>query len=823
MARSTRWTLALLPLASLGGCPEPTPSPDASVGDAPADAPADGGADAGPAMPAALARYCGERDWLSTLEPARVGTPEGRRRLGFTTGPGGGAAWEAGTVESTRVWPTHPFLVRTIRLALQGSGRVRVRLVCSYGRSYPASHLPESRGDDVDVVPPVELDLVDASADVLTEIDVSAAGAVLEPTIPYHVVYEHLGERDPSLEVVETPTGIDAESFLLYPSGSDYLPAGTSYRDAFAIGGDYRVELVGEHACAWSESERWTTASSFGPVGGRVHVADLDGDGHDDFVASGGTRPVAFRGDGDGRFVEVAPSPFPESEGAGLPYFADLDGDGDLDAIVTEYTSADADGDLHLIDGDDCDDTSATVPGGGEIAGNGIDDDCDGVADDGTSTADADMDGVTIAGGDCDDTVATTYPGAPELHNSRDDDCDRRADEPFVHHVLLQDASGAFVRQSGAGLEIHGATAAGALADFDRDGHLDFFVGHWLHHYPDPVTQPSLLFRGRGDGTFEDVTAAAGLAVATPRPVYGVTWTDWDGDARQDLLVSTYQLQDDFLWRNLGDGTFVDAAPTVGVAHDEARMPGGAYPGGHGYGAEFGDLDGDGDLDLFQSNLAHPRTMPWSDPSRVLLNQGAPSYRFEDHTAASGYVYNEGDANVHLGDLDADGDLDLVVTSHYGLHQRVYRNEGGATFVDRTYEMGVFGRAESAIWFDADEDGDLDLLTADRGVPHLFVSRLGDAGGPRWVELLLHGSAGAVEAIGARITIRAGARTLVREVRTTGALANRQASRWVHVGLGDAASIDEVSVRWPDGTMEAFTGVAAGARWQLDRGTGRAR
>jgi hypothetical protein len=300
-----------------------------------------------------------------------------------------------------------------------------------------------------------------------------------------------------------------------------------------------------------------------------------------------------------------------------------------------------------------------------------------------------------------------------------------------------------------------------------------------------------------------------------------VTWNDWNDDGHEDLLVSTYQLQDDWLWSNRGDGTFVDVASAVGVDHDASPTIDIRYPGGHSYGAELGDLDGDGDLDAFLCNLAHPRTMPWSDRSRVLYSSGAPDYVFEDRTELSGVAYNEGDANVHMGDYDLDGDLDLVVTSHYGLHLRVYRNDPGSRLVDVTYLLGVSGRAESAIWVDLDEDGDLDLVTADRGVPRVFTSQLGD-GSRHWVELLLEGAGGNPEAIGARVTVTSSGRTLVREVRTTGALANRQASRWAHVGLGTETAIDSVSVRWPDGTVEAFTGVAADGRWHLAEGAGAA-
>jgi len=90
------------------------------------------------------------------------------------------------------------------------------------------------------------------------------------------------------------------------------------------------------------------------------------------------------------------------------------------------------------------------------------------------------------------------------------------------------------------------------------------------------------------------------------------------------------------------------------------------------------------------------------------------------------------------------------------------------------------------------------------------------------VELLLEDVGGDPEAIGARVTLRSAGRTFVREVRTTGALANREASRWVHIGLGAADAINSVSVRWRDGTVESFSGVTADGRFRVHRGLGAA-
>jgi hypothetical protein len=303
-----------------------------------------------------------------------------------------------------------------------------------------------------------------------------------------------------------------------------------------------------------------------------------------------------------------------------------------------------------------------------------------------------------------------------------------------------------------------------------------------------------------------------------------VSWNDFDDDGHPDVFVSNYQLSDNQLWHNQGAGTFVDVASAAHVDHDDEPSGLAQYPGGHSYGASFGDLDLDGDFDIFVPNLAHPRTMPWSDTSQVLMNGGAPDYVFEDRADALGILYNEGDVNSALADFDNDMDLDLFVGSAYPTHYSVfYRNDGAAGFTDVTYETGTASHLSGSLAFsDVDEDGDLDLLTSQAfGPPYvrLFLNRVGQDRGSVFLEL--RGATTNRDAVGARVTLQAGGVKQLREV-SAGTALGLQHTHLVHFGLGDATTIDQVTVRWVGGATETFDGVAVNGRYLLVEGTGQA-
>jgi enediyne biosynthesis protein E4 len=793
--------LILASLLLVTACSDDDAPIDAAPIDAQPDALPDAGIDAGPTPGPAFAELCGDQVWNQALSPALVSELSGAYLGHYPDLP-------AGTLEMAKVIPPHPFLVQAIRVAFDGgTGVVRIRLMATLGHSYPAGW-PDLTTGTGDLVAPIEVELTEAPDETAPiDFDVSAAGVFLLPTEHYLIVYEHVGST-PTLAVEELAAGVTSNGLMIVPGEST----------PYGVDGNFRMQLVGQIFCPWSEVERSfgeATDAAFATVASqRAAFTDLDGDGHDDLILNNGA-PQAYLGNGAGAFAAPAWDPFPGTAGAGMLVFADLDDDGDEDAFAATYIQPDSDGDDVWRAGGDCDDNDAAVhPGAAEVAGNGIDDNCDGVVDDGASTADGDTDGESIAAGDCNDTRADVHHGAPELLDGRDNDCDGAVDEDFSHHILTNDGAGVFGAAPAAGVEVQSPGAAAAFGDGDGDGDLDLYVGNWLVHYPDPASVPDLYFAGAGDGTFVDATTAAGMVVATPEPAYGVLWTDVNDDGHQDVWVGNYGYGMNYLWQGAGDGTFTEVGAALGLAADSV----GAY-GGNTFGGDFGDIDNDGDLDHIAANIAHPRYYPWSDQTQLLVNEGTV---FSDQRDALGVHWDEGDVNAAFGDYDNDGDLDLVIASLYpGHYSRFYRNDG-AVFTDVTYQTGTAVEdAVSPVWSDVDEDGDLDLVIADRTGPtyvHLFINRVGHA--RAWIELVLEGTTSNRDAIGARVTVSAGGVTQIREVKGGGGHSNTQSTRVVHVGLGDATAIDGATVRWVGGSTETITGLSPGHRYRVVEGSG---
>jgi hypothetical protein len=537
--------------------------------------------------------------------------------------------------------------------------------------------------------------------------------------------------------------------------------------------------------------------------------------------------PIVYFGDGDGGFVEADFDPFVDVPRTGMAVFADVDNDGDVDAFASVYVGADNDGDGVSKDEGDCDDADAAVhPAAQEFDGNGLDDDCDGTVDDGASEADEDGDGHAVADGDCNDVQEDVFPGAEELLDGRDNDCDGAVDETFVNRILLNDGTGDLVAVDGAGVETLDPSTAAGFGDADGDGLLDLYWGNWLRHYPnDPAVQDEFVM-GLGAGLFEPMLTEAGMELLSPKSVYGVMWNDWNDDGAQDVFVGNYHLYANQLWANDGAGGFSNVAGEVGAAADDIDAPPPwnlTYTGGHTYGGDFGDVDNDGDWDFYMCNLAHPRVQPWSDPSMFLINEGAPDYLFSNLPADYGFIYDEGDVNAAFADYDHDMDVDLVVASLYtGHYSRMYRNDGDAGFVDVSWETGTaIHDSVSAVWSDVDEDGDLDLVIADRSAApnvHLFINRVGQDRGS--IQLVLEGTTSNRDAIGAKVTLTAGGVTQMREVRGGTGHSNTQSTRVVHFGLADVETIDEVTVRWVGGGTETIGGLAPNGRYRVIEGTG---
>jgi hypothetical protein len=787
-----------------------------------------GGGGTEPSPGAQFERWCGAADWKASAQDATLG-----KLYGQVLGALAPETTEPGVMEGQKFIPDHPFHVTRLRAAFGGTGgKVRLRLQRTFGRTFPWPW-PDTADVTQDLMPPVEIDVPDPDPETWVEVDVSAAGIFLEPSQHYILVYEHL-EATPALIIEGVPI---AERI----PERDYSRAGVffpSTEDGGGIAGtaeipsvNYRMELDGETFCAWPDEQRWFGAEQpafKSSPSSYLTIGDVDADGHDDVVTyEANVGAVAWLGDGNGGFAKADWDPFAAAPSATLVIFGDVDNDGDKDAFAATWVQVDADSDgVDVISEHDCNNAPGSGemvrPTAAEVMGNGKDDDCDGVADDGTDTTDADADGFSIAMGDCDDTQPASFPGNPEVLDALDNDCNQEVDESFVNRLLLNDGTGHFTAVPASGVEVIDPSTSGAFGDGNADGKLDLYWGNWLEVYPKDKAVQDRYFTGNGDGSFTDAAQASGVVLPKAYACFGVLWSDYDNDGDQDLMVNNYHLSPNQLWQNAGDGSFTDVGPALGVAYDDIPNPG-SYEGGHTFGGDMGDFDNDGDMDIYACNLAHPRFQPWSDISKMFVGTGAPSFGFEDQFAKLGFEYDEGDANAGFADYDNDGDLDLAIASLYESHHaRLYRNDGEIGFVDVTYEAGIAVRdAVSMTWSDVDEDGDLDLLFSDRGgdpYVHLFTNRAPAENG--WVELELEGTASARDAVGARVTVSSGPGSQMREVRDGGGHGGAQQTHWVHFGLGSASTIDKLTVRWLGGATEVFTGVTPKGRYRLVEGAG---
>jgi hypothetical protein len=399
--------------------------------------------------------------------------------------------------------------------------------------------------------------------------------------------------------------------------------------------------------------------------------------------------------------------------------------------------------------------------------------------------------------------------------------------------MLLNDGTGHFTQKPSPTIEVSEPASEIAIGDANGDGKLDVYWGDWLIHYPDSPAGPSHFVEGNGDGTFNDVMSQVGMVIPTNKPVYGVTFNDFNDDGLQDIYVGNYQLNDNLMWQNMGGNVFSNTAPTLHVDHDgiTAGNPDPTdYTGGHSYGSDFGDIDNDGDMDFWVSNLSHPRTQPWADPSQLYVNEG-PGINFVDHRHAYGVVYDEGDINGYFGDFDNDMDLDLVVGSLYtGHYDKLYRNDGDH-FTDVTYEANVaVHQGQNVAWADVNEDGALDLIVHGSDIPqvHVFLNR--NVTHNNWVEMRLQGTTSNRDAIGARVYVTAGGVTQMRDVKGTcgGGISAGLCSRVVHFGLAQNQTIDSVKVRWVVGAVangaptEDISGVTPNGIFTIKQGAGSA-
>ncbi|HMB69966.1 MAG TPA: CRTAC1 family protein, partial [bacterium] len=479
--------------------------------------------------------------------------------------------------------------------------------------------------------------------------------------------------------------------------------------------------------------------------------------------------------------------------------FLDHDGDGDLDVFLVQCDpEGDATSRLYRNDGGRFADVTGAT--GADVPGAGM----------GCAAADWDRDGDT------------------DLYVTR-----------VGHDVALRNEGDGTFRDvtAEAGLGTSGFSSSAAFLDHDGDGWLDLYVVRYVdvapggehcsnaagqRDYCNPTAHRAttdVLYRNRGDGTFEDVSGRAGIAGSAG---YGLALCchDFDGDGDVDVYVANDQ-SPAFLWVNAGDGTFREDALVAGCAYND---DGAAIAG---MGTATGDLDDDGDLDLLVTNIRE-------EPSLFLRNDGGS---FADHGWSWG---SPGWLRPHTGfglaflDQDLDGALDLFVAngsvvavpsplavgSGYRQPNQFLRRDASGRFVDAGAELTDAIRAPAVsrgvALGDWDDDGDPDLLVTRNGDrPQL----LRNDGTGHWLGVAAVESEGSAPAVNARVTLETAGTRQVRESIPQQSYLCSSDPR-VHFGLGRHARVDRIVVTWPDGATEAWGPRDADRYVRLVRGTG---
>jgi len=408
----------------------------------------------------------------------------------------------------------------------------------------------------------------------------------------------------------------------------------------------------------------------------------------------------------------------------------------------------------------------------------------------------------------------------------------------YGRNVLYRNRGGGFEDVTrAAGLE-QAADRWGSgctFVDVDRDGRLDLFVANYLRFdlasAPEPGSGPNctwkgvpvncgpkglptdtnLLFHNEGSGRFSDVSQRSGIAAVTGRYSMTALAADLTGDGWPDIYVASDSTAA-ILYRNNRDGTFTDVAMESGAAFSEQGSP------QAGMGLAAGDFNRDGLLDLAKTHFA-------DDVPALYRNLGKGL--FEDDAIAAGL----GVQNRHvqwgagLEDFDNDGLADLmVVTGHvYPEIERVleqyphrgprllFRNRNGSTFEDVGAASGpgiaALHSSRGAAFGDVDNDGDVDALVMNMNEPPSLLRNDSRAAG-NWVRVQLQGTASNRAAIGATVIVTAAGRKQARVVASQSSYYSHS-DRRLHFGLGDARQVDEIEVRWPNGTVQRLAGVAA--------------
>jgi hypothetical protein len=411
-------------------------------------------------------------------------------------------------------------------------------------------------------------------------------------------------------------------------------------------------------------------------------------------------------------------------------------------------------------------------------------------------------------------------------------------------NFLFHNLGGRFEEVSAkAGVRDNGWGTSSAWLDYDRDGRLDLYVCRYVDWTPKndlfctldgktkayctPERYPgvsSRLYKNAGGGRFLDVTHQTGTG-HTNQKALGVAPWDFDGDGWVDLLVANDTAPNN-LFRNKGDGTFEDVAIPAGVAVDEAGRSRGAM------GAAWADTKNGRGTAVAIGNFSNElKSLYWTDSGEVFLDEsprsGVGPTSLLDLTF--GVLFFDADLDGRMDLLLANGHVEPTVQAvqqdvAYRQAPALYWNAGDARFSllgARSGDLSAPLVARGAAYADLEGDGDLDVVLVENGGPARVYLNPTDAPA-KSVRIRLEGAAASNrDAVGARVTASVGDRSLTQQV--SGGQSYLSASeKTLTFGLGDAAKIDRLEIRWPDGATQVLTDVPGGARLTIRQDVGAA-
>jgi hypothetical protein len=352
----------------------------------------------------------------------------------------------------------------------------------------------------------------------------------------------------------------------------------------------------------------------------------------------------------------------------------------------------------------------------------------------------------------------------------RRDYCGPSSFEPVPDRLLRNRGDGTFEDVTvSAGIDRAFGSGLGVItADFDRDGRVDIYVAN--------DGNANQLWMNRGEGTFENTALLAGAAYNSdgmPEAGMGVDAADFDLDADDDIFISHLDGEHNTLYLNDGRAIFADRTAQYGLDAMSRPLT--------GFGTAWCDFDADADLDIFVANgavrLVQDRAgeaNPFAQRNLLIRNLGPPAYHFDDITLGS---------------------------------------EGGAA-------MALVETSRGAAFGDIDNDGDIDILMTNKDGPvRLFRNEIGSTQG--WIMLQLEGRRSNRSGIGAEVILERDGRSTQRSrCHSDGSYCSASDLR-VHFGLGADRSPQSVVVRWPSGLVERFGNLAVQQQHLLVEGAGK--